>query len=158
MLQNIRVFVFRLKIGQLIFPEHQQGYKVAMWSCSTFKQEHEVRSTLQMLLNASQIPAIQILFFTLVIFQVLQSIIVCHSKNVNMSLKLSKRFYFTYTAERTSSSVRSLFSKGTGLWREGACVCVLRQIPTGCFVCVYVCASECKQMNQSARESILHMD
>lgn len=48
-------------------------------------------------------------------------------------------YYILYKAERTPSSVRSLFSKGTGLWREGAC-CV--------HVCI--CLSVCKLMNQLA--------
>lgn len=69
--------------------------------------------------------------------------------------------YVTYVAERTSSSVRSLFSKGTGLWREGACcvavcMCVCEHTHS-VYLFVCVCLSVCKLMNQSAGRGGIHI-
>lgn len=62
-------------------------------------------------------------------------------QNVKTVIKMHHKaiHYILYIAERISSSVRSLFSKGKGLWREGACcvhVCVWTRA-----LCVYLFVS-----------------
>lgn len=126
MLQNIIFFfIFHLKICKLGVPECQRGYKVTR-SCTTFKQEPKVRSshrTLGWLVRR----LIQITSFSHESSYATCSETLQYNdhpqkcKNCHQNAAESSDSMF---AERTSSSVRSLFSKGAGLRREGAFVCV----------------------------------
>lgn len=77
-----------------------------------------------------------------------------HRKNVKTVIKMHRRatVYVTCVAERTSSSVRSLFSKGTGLWREGACCVAVCMCVWTYAQCVFVCV--CVSVSMQADESV----
>lgn len=115
-----------------------------MWSCSTFKQEQRCVQLFGCFVSLKKKTVIQFFFHISHLTRSLEIVLIDipRKRNCKNIIKMHQRatVYVMYIAERTSSSVRSLFSKGTGLWREG---CVHVNICTVC-ICLWVCLSVCK--------------